>query len=243
MQLLVRHVDRFVERAESDWPIPRTDWTKLHLDPSDQTLVHDPVTAEATITYDAMGDGLTFFMPPVEEETEVTGPLAAKLHISSSTTDADLFLVFRVFDPDGEEVTFMGAIDPHTPIAQGWLRASHRKLDESLSEEWRPYHTHDEEQPLTPGEIYELDIEIWPTSIVIPPGYHIGFSIRGRDYEWDGDTAGLRLSNFKNELRGCGPFLHDDVRNRPPEVFDNQVTVHFGPGYPNWVLVPRIPND
>ena len=243
VQVLVRHVDRFVERAESDWPIPRTDWTKLHLDPSGQTLVQGPVTTEATITYDAMGDGLTFFMPPVEAETEVTGPLAAKLHISSSTTDADLFLVFRVFDPEGEEVTFMGAIDPHTPIAQGWLRASHRKLDESLSEEWRPYHTHDEEQPLTPGEVYELDVEIWPTSIVLPPGYRIGFSILGRDYEWGGDTAGLRLSNFKNELRGCGPFLHDDVRNRPPEIFDNQVTVHFGPDYPNWVLVPFIPND
>ena len=243
VQVLVRHVDRFVERAESDWPIPRTDWTKLHLDPSGQTLGQDPVTAESTITYDAMGDGLTFFMAPVEEEIEVTGPLAAKLHISSSTTDADLFLVFRVFDPDGEEVTFMGAIDPHTPIAQGWLRASHRKLDESLSEEWRPYHTHDEEQPLTPGEVYELDIEIWPTSIVVPPGYRIGFSILGRDYEWDGDTTGLHLSNFKNELRGCGPFLHDDVRNRPPEIFDNQVTVHFGPDYSNWVLVPRIPND
>ena len=242
VQLLIRHIDRFVERGETDWPISRTDWTKLHLDPSNLSLVDDPVGDDATITYDAMGDGLTFYSTPMAEETEITGPLSAKLHISSSTADADLFLVVGVFDPDGEEVTFMGAIDPHTPIAQGWLRASHRKLDDALSEEWRPYHTHDEEQPLTPGEVYALDIEIWPTSIVIPPGHRIGFSIRGRDYVWDGDTSGMSLSNFKNELTGCGPFLHDDVRNRPPEVFNNQVTVHFGPDRPNWVMVPRIPD-
>src|SRR5690606_8890412 len=96
-------------------------------------------------------------------DTEITGPLAAKLFVSSSTADADLFLVVRVFDPLGREVTFQGALDPHTPIAQGWLRASHRKLDPALSTPYRPYHPHDEMEPLTPGEIYELDIEIWPT--------------------------------------------------------------------------------
>jgi predicted acyl esterase len=175
------------------------------------------------------------------DETEITGPLASKLFVSSSTADADLFVIFGVFDPNGDEVTFMGAIDPHTPIAQGWLRASHRKLDTELSEPWRPYHTHDEVEPLTPGEIVELDIEIWPTSIVVPAGYRLGFSVRGRDYVWGGDTGGEKLSNFKNELTGCGPFLHDDVRSRPPEVFDNEVTLHFGPDHQNWVMMPIIP--
>jgi predicted acyl esterase len=46
-------------------------------------------------------------------------------------------------------------MDPHTPIAQGWLRASHRKLDKKKSLPYRPWHTHDEKQPLTPGETYE----------------------------------------------------------------------------------------
>ena len=52
------------------------------------------------------------------------------------------------FQPDCKEVVFQGAIDPHTPVAQGWLRASHRKLDPKLSTPYRPYHTHDEQQPL-----------------------------------------------------------------------------------------------
>ena len=55
--------------------------------------------------------------------------VALKLWISSSTADADIFAVLRVFDPQGKELVFQGALDPHTPIAQGWLRASQRKLD------------------------------------------------------------------------------------------------------------------
>lgn len=241
VQLLVRHVDRFVERGEDDWPIARTQWQKFHLQPDGESLQDTPVSTVATMTYDAMSDGVMFFSAPFDEETEVTGPLASKLFVSSSSEDADLFVVVGVYDPDGNEVTFMGAIDPHTPVAQGWLRASHRKLDTELSEEWRPYHTHDVVEPLTPGEVYELDIEIWPTSIVIPAGYRVGFNLRGCDYEWRGDTGGLKLSNFKNELRGCGPFLHDDPRSRPPEVFDNQVTLHFSPDQQNWVMLPVIP--
>ena len=76
-----------------------------------------------------MGDGVTFSTPPLEHDTEITGPSALKLFVSSATSDADLFVVLRVFDPQGKEVVFQGALDPHTPVAQGWLRASHRKLD------------------------------------------------------------------------------------------------------------------
>jgi hypothetical protein len=240
--LQVRHLDRFVERAESEWPLARTQWTKLYLQPQG-TLERAPGAAAAgpaRLQYAAMGDGLTFISPPLQEETEITGPLAARLWVSSSTRDADLFVVFRVFSADLREVTFVGAIDPHTPIAQGWLRASHRKLDPALSEPWRPYHTHDEVQPLTPGEPVALDIELWPTSIVVPEGHRLAFSVRGRDYEWQRST-GAKLSNFKNELRGCGPFLHDDPRDRPPAVFGGDNALHFGPDHQPYVLVPIIP--
>ena len=42
-----------------------------------------------------------------------------------------------------------------------------------------------------PGEPVELDIEIWPTSIVVPTGYRLGLSVRGKDYEYDGTDAAL----------------------------------------------------
>ena len=240
VQLQVRHVDRFVERYENEWPIARTRWTRLYLDPADHALGPEPPKAATSVTYDALGDGATFVSAPLEHQTEITGPLAARLFMSSSTADADLFLVFRVFSPDMREVVFMGAIDPHTPVAQGWLRASHRKLDSKLSTEYRPYHTHDEVQLLEPGEVVQLDVEIWPTSIVVPAGHRVALTVRGRDYEWQKWT-GARLSNFKNELRGCGPFLHDDPRDRPAAVFGGKNALHAGPGRESYVLVPVVP--
>jgi predicted acyl esterase len=178
--------------------------------------------------------------PPMKTDTEITGPVAAKLFVSSSTTDADLFLILRVFSADMKEIVFQGAIDPHTPIAQGWLRASHRKLDERLTLPYRPYHTHDEVQPLTPGEPVELDIELWPTSITVPAGYRVALTVRGKDYEYSGGSGG-RLSNFKNELTGCGPFLHNDPVDRPPEIFGGTTTLHFGGGRASYLMLPIIP--
>lgn len=242
VRLQVRHVDHFEERTEKNWPIDRTQWERLHLSPVGHALSHTPTTEAAQLSFDAQGNGLTFMSAPLAQDTEITGPLAAKLWASSSTTDADVFLVMRVFTPDLREVTFAGAIDPHTPVAQGWLRASHRELDPALSQPFRPYHTHCHAQPLVPGQAVELDIEIWPTSIVVPAGHRIGLSVRGKDYMY-AEKTGLKLSNFKNELRGCGPFLHDDPRDRPDTLFAGTTTLHFGPQHESYLLIPVIPSS
>ena len=63
---------------------------------------------------------------------------------------------------------------------------------------YRPYHTHDEAQPLTPGEIYELDVEIWPTCVVVPRGYRLALSVRGCDYVYPGGVA--------KGFRTCPPY-------------------------------------
>jgi uncharacterized protein len=239
--LQVRHADgTFTERGENEWPLGRTRWTRLYLDPVGPALVTEAAAADVALEFDPLGDGVTFMTPPLESETEVTGPSAVKLFVSSSTTDADLFVVLRAFDPAGEEVTFQGAIDPHTPVAQGWLRASQRKLDPVLSTDYRPYHSHDESQPLTPGEVYELDVEIWPTSVVLPAGYRLALTVRGSDYECpaaDGD----RISTFRNELRGSGPFLHDDPADRPPDIYGGTVALHAGGSSPAHLLLPVVP--
>jgi predicted acyl esterase len=238
--LQVRHVDKFVERAENEWPLKRTRWTKFYLDPASGSLGTKRLSKSAKISFAALGDGVTFLMPPVEKDTEITGPSALKLFVSSSTADADIFAVVRVFSPDLKEVVFQGAIDPHTPVAQGWLRASHRRLDKKFSTPYRPYHTHDKPEPLKPGRAVELDVEIWPTSIVVPAGYRVALTIRGKDYEYGGASGG-RLSNFKNELKGCGPFLHDDPIDRPAKIFGGTTTLHFGGRMQNYLLLPIIP--
>ena len=160
--------------------------------------------------------------------------------MSSTSTDADLFLVLRVLSPGGGEVTFPGAIDPHTPLAQGWLRMSHRKLDPGLSTPYRPYHAHDEIQPLTPDAVYQADVEIWPTSLVIPAGYQVALTIGGRDYERHHPGA-PRLGSFKNELTGCGPFLHDDPADRPAGLAGSTQTLWTGRSRAAYLLLPVVP--
>ena len=240
VRLQIRHPgEKFVERHEKEWPLARTQWTHFYLDPSNMALTRNPVEGSGSITYEALGDGITFSTPPLDEPIEFTGPSALKLFLSSTTSDADVFAVLRVFDKQGAEVVFQGALDPHSPISLGWLRASHRKLDRHLSLPYRPYHTHDEKQVLVPGQIVDLDIEIWPTCIVIPKGYRLALTIRGKDYEWQGPAA--TLSNMKHPMRGCGPFVHDDPVDRPESIFGGKVTLHFGAHHPAAILLPLIP--
>ena len=239
VQLQVRHKDKFVERHETEWPLKGTKWTKYFVGPADFSLSTEPQAKPSSVTYKGLGDGVTFLTAPMERDTEITGPIAAKLWVSSATEDADLFLVVRAFSPDMKELVFQGALDPHTPIAQGWLRVSHRKLDQKLTLPYRPYHTHDEEQKLKPGEVYEVDVEVWPTCIVVPAGYRVALSVRGKDYVYPGGAGGglKTLGSFT----GVGPFKHDDPRDRPAAVFGGNVTLHAGPERQAYLLLPVIP--
>jgi predicted acyl esterase len=239
VQLNVRHVDRFVLRGENEWPLARTRWTPYYLHQEGRLSTEAP-SGPARLAYQPMGEGLKFLTEPFERETELTGPVAAKLFISSRSADADLFLVLHCYAPDGTEVVFQGSNDPHVPIGLGWLRASHRKLHPKLTQAWRPYHTHDEVQPLVPGVPVELDVEIWPTCIVVPRGYRIGLSVRGKDYRWEGGEP-VRLQGIGYEMAGVGPFRHDNVEDRPPDIFSAEVTVHLDPSRPSYVLLPVIP--
>jgi len=238
--LNIRHPgEKFVPRAEAEWPLARTQWTKFFLDPAGRTLGRDAPQNTTTLAYATTGDGVTFSTRPMTAPLEITGPVAAKLFVSSDTTDADLFLVLRVFDPAGQEVVFIGSNDPRTPVGLGWLRASHRKLDPALTRPYRPYHTHDQKQPLTPAVPVDLDVEIWPTSIVVPPGYRLALTVRGKDYEYDGTDAAVPHAAYP--MKGVGPFTHTNPQDRPAEIFGGTNTLHFSPGKMPYVLLPVIP--
>jgi len=239
--LNVRHPgERFAPRAEKEWPLARTQWTKFYLDPADMVLSSSPVAKAAAVEYDALGNGLTFWMPPMTKPTEITGPMSAKLFISSSTKDADLFLIVRVFDPHGKEVTFFGSTDPNVPIANGWLRASHRRLDPARTLPYRPYHPHDRLEPLTPGEVYECDVEIVPSCIVVPAGWRVALSVRGKDYEYEGEIGEFG-KKFYYGTRGTGGMTHNDPDDRPAGVFGGKVKLHGGGQWGSYLLLPIIP--
>jgi predicted acyl esterase len=66
-------------------------------------------------------------------------------------------------------------------VTKGWLRASHRELDEAMSLPYRPYHKHMRRQYLKPGEIVRVDVEIWPTSMTFRKGHRIRLDVQPRD--------------------------------------------------------------
>ncbi len=243
VRLQIRHpMNRFVERTENEWPIARTKWTKFYLDAEELRLTTQPPEKAGSVSYGGLSDGITFLSEPLEAETEITGPAAAKMFISSTTEDADLFLILRLFAPDLKEQVFIGSQDPFTPVAMGWLRASHRKLDPARSKSWRPFHTHDEKWPLTPGENVECDVEIWPTSIVVPRGYRLGLSVRGRDYVAPFGPPQPIYEKGRPGPNGVGAMFHNDGQDRPADVFGGTVTLKTGPDQPAHVLLPVIPS-
>ncbi len=241
VSLNIRHPgEKFVLRAEKEWPLARTQWTRFYLQP-DLGLAPGEPTQAATLSYQPREDGFTFSTPRLKQQLEITGPVAVKLWVSSETTDADLFVILRVFDADDKEVTFIGSNDPRTPVGLGWLRASHRKLDPLRSLPYRPWHSHDEAWPLTPGKPVELDIEIWPTSIVVPPDYRLALTVRGKDYEVDGTDVALPHAPYP--MKGVGPFVHIDPDERPAHIFQCRNTLHFRLGAMPYVLLPVIENE
>jgi predicted acyl esterase len=239
--LNVRHADgRFERRDEHEWPLARTQWTRYYLDAGNGTMAGGMPQAASKASYATMGPGLAFRTPPVVHETEISGPITAKLFIESSTSDADLFLVVQVFDPAGQELTFQGALDPNTPIALGWLRASHRRQDPGRSKPWQPWHPHDRSEPLQPGQVHEVEVEILPTSVVLPPGWSVGLQVRGIDYAYEGEVGAFG-QQFYYATRGTGGMTHNEPLNRPPAIFDATVTLHTGGNHASYLQLPLIP--
>jgi predicted acyl esterase len=240
VQLNIRRAfsDEFELRGEHEWPLARTRWTKLYLDLAAGELSWAEPASPGSVSFQGMGEPLTLCSAPLQQETELTGPLAASVLVESSTPDADLFVTVRAFGEDGAEVDFQGALDPRTPLAQGWLRASHRKLDPDRSTPYRPYHTHDKIQRLEPGETYRLEIELWPTCIVLPEGARLAVTIGGSDFARlvDPPVEGPPL------FRGSGAFLHTHPEDRPADIFGGTTTLHSAAGeQASYLLLPVIP--
>jgi predicted acyl esterase len=237
VQLRVRRVDRSVaERDATAWPLPETEWTTLQLDAATGTMGTAPAKTSASVSYHGL-EGRHGFAYVAPHQIEIAGPVSAKLYLESSTTDADVFLVLRAFAPDGTEIVYQGANDPHAPVAQGWLRASHRALDDDQSRPYLPVHRHDRAEPLTPGVVYELDVEIWPTSLILPEGYTLTLDVQGHDYVHPGTTTSPEMP-----FSGSGPFIHKDPSNRPADVYGGTVTLHTGDRNNSYLLLPLIPS-
>jgi putative CocE/NonD family hydrolase len=108
------------------------------------------------------GTMAVFTTPPLEHDLAWLGTGSVDLRLSSTAPDTDLEVLVSQVRPDGQEVY----------VQRGWLRASHRAEDPERSTEVRPYQTHlqADAAPLTPGEVVDARVELFPTGQVFRKG-------------------------------------------------------------------------
>jgi uncharacterized protein len=164
------------------------------------------------------GMGVALETPPLPADIEITGPLMASFWVSSETEDMDLFLTLRNFDADGNEILETGQQGAPVPVAKGWLRVSQRELDPDLTLPYRPYHKHTRRLYLKPGEIVQVQVEIWPTSMVFRQGHRIRLDVQPRDGA------------------GSAGYLHYHA-----DYNTGHNTIYSGGAHESYLLLPVIP--
>ncbi len=228
VRLAIRHGTEIEWRDEQEWPLARTQWKKLHLDAAAKSLGWAPMASSSSTSYPMPEGGVSFETAPVEgADLEITGPAALRLWVSSSTTDTDLFVALRLIGADGIEIPGIGPQGAPGQMAVGFLRASHRELDLERSLPYRPFHAHRRRLPLVPGEPTAIDVEIWPTCIVLKPGQRLRLDITANDKHMSDPSY--------------GSYGHHDPADKPAERFVGTVTLHTGDAHDSYLLVPVIP--
>ncbi|KAF7891126.1 uncharacterized protein EAF02_001451 [Botrytis sinoallii] len=228
-------------REETGWPLAGTQYTKFYLTPG-KTLSRDPSTSSADkVSYDALGTLknpklVQFTNAPFEQETEITGHITAHLNVSLSPSpsatapekDIDIFLTLRHISPSGEEIFYTGTAGDPVPLTKGWLRVSLRKIAETHPRNlpYQPYREYRsvDVQEVKPETSYAVDVEVWPTNVVVEKGGKIVLEVSS------GDT------------QGSGIFAHGNEKDRSVDKFAGKNNIHFGDGQENFVTLPIVPS-
>jgi predicted acyl esterase len=149
---------------------------------------------------------LTFTSPPLEIDLDVTGPIVLRLYASSTAIDTQFIVKLSDVHPQDEAARARGEQPTFTPVSKGWLKASHREKDPARSTPTRPFYTHTNPQPLTPGEIYAFDIEVLPIAYVFKKGHRIRLELANGDSP---ATDGVFSHPYHPCLLGTDTIYHD----------------------------------
>ena len=220
-------------RFEDEWPIARTQYVRYYLDATDPSgdgvlLDAPPAQARSTsysaeVAADAACDtyGVSFLSEPLEADTELAGYMKLGMTVASTSTDMDIFATLRVMDEDGNEVLYHSTHSAESPVTLGFLKVSHRKLDEARSSHHQPVLTHKREdhQPLTPGEPVAVEVELWPNTALIKQGHRLWLTIQPRN------------GCFKTHTHEYDESFHRGATN----------TIHTGGPEAAYLQIPVVP--
>ena len=162
-----------VNRTESEFPLARTNYTTLYLDPtplslSNYTLSTTPLKANASVEYPVTGANKITFSHTFQNYTEVTGYMALRLWVEArGSDDMEIALSVDKLNSSGSPYPSDGQI---SYSATGLMRVSRRQLDPEKSTFFEPLQLNLNESYLQPGQIVRIDINIWPMGMI----YHTG---------------------------------------------------------------------
>ncbi|KAK2694405.1 hypothetical protein QWA68_005811 [Fusarium oxysporum] len=222
----------FPSRDEADWPLPGTNYTKFYLT-SNNALSTKPSPSVSTIEYNALNGEPIRFAYKTSSTLEITGHIVAHLTVAATRksadatppSDIDLFITLRKINAKGAEVFYTGTMGDPVPIVKGWQRVSLRKVDESnkLHKEYLPYRNYylSDVQPVEENQKYKVDVEVWPTNVVLEPEETLVLEIAGHD------------------TQGVGKFSHEHPDDRDPKAFDGKNIITVG-GEASWLTLPVI---
>ncbi len=233
-------------RTSEEWPLKETQWTKLYLDAWER-LRWEPFTPSSRDGIDAPDafvqmplsqtravQRLRYVTDPLSEDLEVTGPLSLHLWAEIDQPDTNWIIVIKDIGPDvsvqtAREGEFDRPAVYEREVTRGWLKASHRAVDEKRSLPGQPFHplTRSAQRPVVPGEINRYDIEIAPTSNVFKREHRIGVDITSMDVP-------------------TGVHGASSVEYIPYHVCSSKTTLHKVyrcQKYPSYLLLPVIPQE
>jgi uncharacterized protein len=131
----------------------------------------------------APGTGVAYATPPLDQDVTIVGPSSVDLWLRSSAPDTDIQVTLSEVRPDGQEMY----------VQNGWLRASHRRLDRQHSTALSPRPTHLERhaRTLPPGKFSKVRVEVFAVSHVFRADSRIRIGILapgGDRTRWTFDT-------------------------------------------------------
>ena len=121
-------------------------------------------------------DVLVFETPALEEDVEVSGPVVARLWVSSSAVDTDFVVNLIDQYPPSADYPEGYAMN----VAEGIVRARFRSFEQDRPSFRRAYAI--KEEPLVPGEMVEVTVDLWSTSYLFREGHRIRVDVSSSSF-------------------------------------------------------------
>ena len=197
-------------RVENEWPLARTQYTKLYLDAAHNTMQTTPVAQTSTTSYNPIVPELgeadrAMFDIKFDKPTELTGYMKLRVFMSC----ADDRRHGRVRRPaqtrQGRRISCRSPIMRSSTTARSRSAGCAPRTANSIpakSTEWQPVHPHTREQKIPPGEIVPLDIEIWPSGTLFEAGETLRLIVQGGDlnrYPTDRSRRSISATRVERE--------------------------------------------